>query len=619
MELDEWSAAVVDASTGSSPPTADEWTAVSVPGSLDRFAGGDCVAYRTDFRDPRSGGDTRALLRLEGIYAKARIWLNGDLLGTHDTYFAPFQHLFEPEADNELVVECRPPDDRFGGVHDTDLVPATASVPGIRWGATVEGVGPAAMTGLRVRPRLEGDQAVLAAELAIDAEADLDDTVTFSLRPEGFRGSAAMERTSVTAAAGERVTLSHEVVVDEPRLWYPRGHGPQHRYTLVARFGGRELARTTGLATVERDDEGIAVNGRRVRLRGFNRLPGGDPGDDVERAVEANANFVRAHAHVPRPAFHAAAAAAGLLVFQDLPLTGPGGYDIDRARELARRLDERYGHHPSLGLYGVHDDPRDPFASPVGGGFTGRLRIRWRARRAAYNAEADESVAAALPDDVPTFPVCGPVGIDADATHLYPGWDYGTPDDVEWLLGRNPDLGTVVTEFGAGALADEEVDDPAGFDRATHDARVDGGVADSQAYQARTLKRVAEALRRHGSHAMAAFALRDADDGAGMGVLAHDGAEKAAFEAISQSYEPVVATLDGRPSGSVGTTVVNDTGTAVEGEVAWTAGDQSGEAEVTVDPFGTADGPTVEVPGDAEAVVLTLSHDGDEVANRYPV
>lgn len=617
MKLDEWSAASVDASTGASPPTAAEWTDVAVPGSLDRLAGGESVAYRTRFDDPRTGSQTRALLTLRGVYARARIWLNGDLLGTHDTYFEPAKFLFEPAADNELVVECRPPDDRFGGVHDTDLVPPEASVPGIRWGAEVEGVGDAAMTDVRVRSRLADGRGVFRAEVTVDAAAELDDAVTFSLRPEGFRGSATMERTPVEAASGERVTVSHEVTVEDPQLWFPRGHGPQHRYTLSVRFGDRELARSTGLATVERDEAGFSVNGRQVRLRGFNRLPGGDPEADVERAADAGANFVRAHAHVPGHRFHAAADAAGLLVFQDLPLTGDGGYDIGRGQDLAERLHERYRHHPSVGMYGVHDDPRDPFPTPIGGGFTGRLRLRWRARQAGYNAAADRSVAEAFPDDVLVFPVSGPVGIDADATHLYPGWDYGSAGDVEWLLSRNPALGEVVTEFGAGALAEASPGDVAGFDRGTHDAHVSGGVDASQAYQARTLKRVAEALRRHGSHAMAAFALRDADDGAGMGVLARDGTEKAGFEAIAAAYEPVQVILDGAPSGSVGTTVVNDTGRAVEGAVTWEAGGESGDGEVAVDPFDAAEGPTVTVPGDADAVVLELDYDGGETMNRY--
>jgi hypothetical protein len=167
-------------------------------------------------------------------------------------------------------------------------------------------------------------------------------------------------------------------------------------------------------------------------------------------------------------------------------------------------------------------------------------------------------------------------------------------------------------------VADDGAAPAAGFDRDKHDARVAGGVEDSQAYQARTVKTVAEALRRRGSHAMAAFALRDPDDGAGMGVLARDGTPKAAYEALGAAFEPVQVVLDERPSGGdVATTVLNDTGEAVSGRVTWRAGDESGADQVSVDPHARSTGPTVAVPGDADAVELELSLPDRTVENRY--
>jgi len=89
-----------------------------------------------------------------------------------------------------------------------------------------------------------------------------------------------------------------------------------------AKLGGDAVERTVGLRHVERDDDGLLVNGRHVRARGFTRLPGGDPGEDVRRAVDANATLLRARAHVPRQAFYEACDEAGVLVWQDLPASG---------------------------------------------------------------------------------------------------------------------------------------------------------------------------------------------------------------------------------------------------------------------------------------------------------
>ena len=616
MTLGEWSGAVVEPAAGGSPPTAEEWTPVDLPGSPGVFAGADCVAYRTTFGDPREGEETRALLTLRGLYARSRVWLNGEFVGDHDTYFEPARFVFDPQDSNELVVECRPPDDRFGGAHDSPLVPPAAAVPAPWWDATVEGLPPVAVLDVVATPRLTDDGGHFDLELTVDAARDFDDTVTFSLRPLGFRGGGRMERESVSVVGGARQTVEYTLNVSDPELWYPRGVGPQPRYAIAARLGGHEVTVETGLRTLSYGDDGFVVNGVAVPARGFNVLPSSDPFADVERAVEANANFVRAHAHVPPQSFHRACDEAGLLVWQDLPLTGEGGYDLDRGKDLAGRLHRRLRHHPGVVAYGVHDDPREVFGSPVGGGRTGRARVRWRAWRASYNPQADEAVAAAFPDDVPTFPVSGPLGIDPDAAHLYPGWDYGTATDVDWLVGRYPDASRVVGEFGAGALADEDVEFAAGFDRGKHDAHVRDGVADSQDYQASVLETVAEGLRRHGTHAMAAFALRDTD-GAGMGVLGVDGEAKAGFDAIRTAYEPLVPVLDGPPSGSVETTVLNDTTEPVSGTLAWRAGDEAGEADVEVGAFERADGPTVSVPRGAEAVVLELSAGARTIENRY--
>jgi len=615
-----WTAAAVDPSDDGGPPDAEEWVDVSVPGQPDRFVGESAVAYRLTFDDPRSDAAQRTLLDLRGLYAHARVWLNGDLLGEHDAYFVPFCREFDPRDRNELVVECRAPEDAFGGVERTDQLPDGAGVPGIRWGAHVRVRQPTFLDDLTVSPHVDGDEATIEASVAVDAAEAVDDYVTFSLRPEGFRGGGAMERAQVTADAGERTTVSREIRVRDPSWWWPADQGPQHRYTVRAKLGDASASATTGLRTVSYGDDGLRVNGRQVRARGLNVLPSTDPTGDVRRAADANANLLRAHAHVPPHDLHEAADEAGLLVWQDLPLTGDREFDPDRGRELAAALADEYGHHPSVSLYGVHDDPRAPFADPLGAGRTSRYRLRWRAWRTSYDRGPAEGVAEAFPEGTPTVPVAGPPGTDPDAAHLYPGWSYGEATDAEWLLDRYPSLGDIVGEYGAGALATgSDGEGVPGFDRTTHDAAVGTDDADeSGASQAATLKTVTETLRRRGTDAAAAFALRDAAPGAGMGVLAHDGAAKPAYEALTQSFEPVQAVLDEPPEpGAVGVTVVNDGPEAVEPTLSWAAGDAEGTAELSAAPGDRVDAGSARIPPDAEEVELLLALSDRTVYNEY--
>ncbi|MFC4544195.1 glycoside hydrolase family 2 [Halosolutus amylolyticus] len=616
---DGWTGGVVESIGADGSPTVDEWQPVTVPGRSGAFAADrddGTIAYRATVPDPRERDIERALLELRGTYGRTRVWMNGTELGEHEPHFVPARFEFEPDAENELLVVCEPPSS-FDGIYGTDEVPAETAMPGIWWDVTVESRPRTFCRRLDATPRLDGDGAAIEVDLEIDAGAALDDAVTFSVRPEGFRGGASMERTPVTAAAGERVTVSKTIEVRDPSLWWPRGHGPQRRYTVRAKLGGDAVEETVGFCHVERDDDGLVVNGTRVPARGFTRLPGGDPETDVERAVEANATIVRPRAHVPPREFYRAADEAGLLVWQDLPAIGPD-LDVDRGTTLATTLAGEYGHHPSLAMYGVQDRPTDPFADPLGTGFLAKLRLRYRVWQTAVDHDAARTIADDFPDDRPVVPVTGAPGTDPDAAHLAPGWQYLAPADVDWLLDRYPSFGSIVTGFGAGSLtADVDPETVPGLDRAAP-ARRPNDVEDSQRYQTRTLKTVTEALRRRGCGVLTAATLRDPTPGGGMGVLAQDGEPKAAYEAIALSFEPVQAVLDGPPEpGSVGITLCNDTTDDLEPTVGWRAGTETGETSVSVGPLETASAGTARIPADADRIDLEVSTADRTVRNRY--
>ncbi|EMA41788.1 glycoside hydrolase family 2 protein [Halobiforma nitratireducens] len=648
---DEWTAGRIEDPGGEGPPTVAEWRPVTVPtrrpdadideGTNDGNREG--VAYRTVFDDPRThdgardGGRERAILELRGGYGRTTVWLNGTKLGETGPYFVPGRFTFEPEATNELIVACRAPE-VFAGIHDTDAVPSSFATPGIRWGVDIEARPETVLRRLETRPRLErGDddrlRGTIDVDLEVDAGAAIDDAVTLSVRPVERGGGATMERIPVEADAGERTTVSRSVEIRDPSLWWPRGHGPQHRYAVRAKLGGDERERTIGFRHVERDAEGFLVNGERVRARGFTRLPGVAPEADVRRALEANATLVRARGHVPDPAFHAACDAAGLLVWQDLPVSGAGiatrlandGDDepdlVQRGRELATTLVREYGHHPSVACYGVQDEPATPFDEPIGGGLTGKLTVRYRAWRASIDRSPADAIADGFREDVsvPVVPVAGQPGTDPDASHLFPGWQYLEATDLPWLLETYPSLGEVVGAIGAGALADGvEPDGIDGIDAELYARRAADPEA-SRTYQARTLKTIVETLRRRECGVFALETLRDVATGGGMGVTTVDGETKPAYETVADSLEPVQAVLDEPPAPgrSVGISLCNDTNKTLEGTVAWRAGEDGDETTVSVEAFETVAVDTVRIPDGAETVELAVQAGNRSATNEY--
>lgn len=607
----EWRGAAVE--PGSGVPSATTWHDVEVPGRPAEFAGEDAVAYRTEFADPREGDDDHAVLVLEGVFAHARVWLNGEELAEHDAYFDPLRVSLPVEDENELFVECRAPEDRFGGIYDTDRVPADASVPAVWWGATIETHPDPYVESLSVAPRIRGDDVTVAVGAAVVTDEPLDDRVTLSIRPEGdVRGGGMMNRAAVETGPG-RTTVTHDVEVHDASLWWPHDLGNQPRYTLRAKLDDSERTTVTGLRSVDYAEDGLVVNGEHVAARGVN-LTDATPAD-VERAVRANANLVRAHAHVLSPEVYEACDEHGVLVWQDLPLTGPGEFDEARGADLAERLVRNRRNRPSLTAISVHDEPTPDFGEGLGTGVVDRLRYRWRAWRASYDHEPAESIADAI-SEVPTFPVVGPAGVDPDAATMYPGWTFGETSDVDWLCDRF-DLGDVVAEFGAGGLASDDPADQTDFDAERHAARVGSGVEESQAYQADVVGTVAERLRLRGTNVLAAYALRDVGE-AGMGVVARDGSEKAAFDRLAAAYQPVQGVLADPSPGGSDVMVVHDRPTPGTVTVEWDVNGEREQDELTVGAYGRVDVTTLSLSAGDDVTIAVATQDG-VAHNEYDI
>ncbi|MEF8812314.1 MAG: hydrolase [Halovenus sp.] len=606
--LEEWQARAVGEGG-----TAER--SVAVPGRPSAFAGVDAVRYRTRFPDPRSGDDAVAVLRLAGLYAHATVDVTGQILGSdgpieHDAYFEPLSVPLKPAPDNELVVTCRSPQDRFGGLHDTDMVPDRDAVPGIWWDASLETAPLPCLDRIDVHPELTDGGARLHVRTRVLTDGPLEGRLTYSLTPaDDGMAAGRMERTTVTADGAGVTVAEHTIDVRDPALWWPRELGDQQRYTLRAKLDGHEHSVSTGVCETTLVDGQLRVNGEPLPVRGINLVTA--DGTDVERALEVNANLVRGHAHVLPPALYRRCDEQGLLVWQDLPLTGPGPFDTDRGRVLAGSLARTYSRHPSLAVYGVHDDPVAAFPGGLGAGFLDRLRLRWRAWQTDYDPVPAETVADALPDTEPVVPVIGGPGVEGDVAAYYPGWDYGVPADVDALLDRYP--ADLVAEFGAGALADDDTTDAAGFDAARHDRHADRNADASQAYQADLLRRVTVCLRRRGVGAVA-FALRDTDR-AGMGVYAADGTPKAARDHLARAFEPVQAFLTDPGADRSAVVLVNDRPSALSTTLAWEAGEQRGEFSPTVEGRNRWTGGPI--PSGAERVVLRLRIDGRTVENVY--
>jgi beta-mannosidase len=575
------------------------WKPIEVPRQLAAHEGGQSVWYRTEFARPDHAG--RVLLRIGGAFVATNAWLNGKLLGSHYGYFAPFGFDLTPylKPENLLVICCESPVEPqpdkkrhvLGLFNDGELKPYPASaysslpepyraeVPIGLWRAVeLEYVGPIVVQWMRLKPQFEAGDGRLEVEARLrnlDGR-QMDGEMELVVSAPGR--DALRLRREVRLAGGMEQTVSMRLALPGAKRWEPWrfGEQPMYRADLIASVaGGAESARV--------DDEfafralkwdigprrwSFAVNGRPMFLRGACYAPSHRMDEltpermdgDLQIAKDANLDALRVVANVLPDDFYRRADLAGMLLFQDLPLTGAYAYhargDDSRffdaaAREQQVEMVELLRNRPSVALWSGHDEPP------------------WLTSNAdlgdVHTVRQNHSIDMELKSNVerldPTRPALAASG-EVDQ-HLLLGWTAGSWRD---LAQAEP---VMVTAFGAQSLP--SVDSPvwkqigdrwpvadddaawrhAGFQPLNWAERgvglpsayqsLNSYIESSQAYQAGVIRLAAEHLRtRKFESCWGAFAYHLVDPFPAIGFGLVDGARrpKPALDALTQAFKP---------------------------------------------------------------------------------
>ncbi|MFI6705169.1 glycoside hydrolase family 2 protein [Nonomuraea sp. NPDC050478] len=327
----------------------------------------------------------RTDLVCEGLDTVAEIALNGVRVAAtanqHRSYRFPVRHLLR-EGENTLTVT-------FGSAleYAEERRAALGSRPGayeapyafIRkmacnfgwdWGPALvtagiwRPIGLESWTGARpaaVRP---------LATVAADGSGRVDVHVSVERATEApltLVAEVAGVSAEVRLAAGQRTAVV-PLTVPEPRLWWPRGYGEQHRYELAVRLGDSSWTGKIGFRTVELEREAfrLVVNGTPVFARGVNWIPDDCFPSRITRdrlaarfgqAVGAGVNLLRVWGGglYESEDFYDLADELGLLVWQDFPFACAAYPEEEPFRsEVAAEAREhvtRLAPHPSLVLW----------------------------------------------------------------------------------------------------------------------------------------------------------------------------------------------------------------------------------------------------------------------------
>lgn len=227
-----------------------------------------------------------------------------------------------------------------------------------------------------IRPSvaLDGDAAQVRVAVGLEREGTAADiTVTAVLTaPDGSEAARLS-----TPVQGDEAVLTLDVT--DPQLWWPVGLGSQPLYKLsVTLEEGQEVlsagTRRVGLRTViveeAADDLGstwaLTVNGRRVRVRGYNWIPD-DPfisevtqerlDHRLDQAIEGGANLLRVWGggYFSTEEFMTGCDERGLMVWHDF-LFACAAYDesdvmIEQVTTEAEQAVARLSSHPSLVIW----------------------------------------------------------------------------------------------------------------------------------------------------------------------------------------------------------------------------------------------------------------------------
>lgn len=169
-------------------------------------------------------------------------------------------------------------------------------------------------------------------------------------------------------------TVSSEITIDNPKLWWPAGEGDQPLYDLDVTFGNQQLSQKIGLRYIEvirkKDDIGLSfvirINDRDIFCKGANWIPmdakpSTHSNDRYERLIldakAANMNMLRiwGGGQYENAAFYEICDREGILIWQDLMFSCSLYPSMDwYLQEVEEELDYqiiRLQHHACIALW----------------------------------------------------------------------------------------------------------------------------------------------------------------------------------------------------------------------------------------------------------------------------
>ncbi|MFT2008489.1 glycoside hydrolase family 2 protein [Pontibacter sp. 13R65] len=326
-----------------------------------------------DFKEATPSDDEQVWLHLRGVNYSCEVFLNGQKLNdkTHYGMFLRQTYNVTPhlskDGNNRLAVIVYPPDpvgNPNGGQAGDGTIAKNVShqyVAGWDWiqpirdrntgiwdKVTIEKTkqvnlkNPHVITLVPGVRKPEGPQQPATIKVSAELENPTSKTVSGTLQYT-LDGQTVSQKVSIPARSTQQISLK-DLTLQNPKLWWPNGYGPQNLYQLKLQFlvkgktisdeetvqvGVREIQTEWNDKTQSKQ---VKVNGQKVFIKGGNwiisdamlRFTDARYDAEIRYHRDMNLNLIRiwGGALVERPEFYLACDKYGLLVIQDFWMSG---------------------------------------------------------------------------------------------------------------------------------------------------------------------------------------------------------------------------------------------------------------------------------------------------------
>lgn len=339
------------------------------------------AVYQKTFRPAETDKERRTFLKFEGVGAVAQLFVNGNYIGEHKGGYSMFvfeiSNSIESGKDNSITVIADNKSRKdiipinhflfpvYGGIYRPVHLITTNKTNFV--------VTDQAAPGIFIRQKnVSSKSADIQVEAKLETKEKTIQEVELSLEIKDDQGKTVETQKYPVKISPQGVTYVNETIkMKSPHLW--DGIRDPYLYSLTAKItaNGKELdavKQPLGIRHIEMiANKGVFLNGKKYPMYGVTRHQDREGfgsalsfelhKEDMMLIKEMGATTIRLAHYQQSPQMYALADSIGFLTWAEIPFVNRVSYyENDNAKQQMVELVKQNFNHPSIYIWGVHNE-----------------------------------------------------------------------------------------------------------------------------------------------------------------------------------------------------------------------------------------------------------------------